>query len=354
VSSRCEYEDSLALRLHRTAEENCIPLYATIELTTACNLSCSHCYNHDRGSPAPSKDEPFLSREELFRVIDELAQAGTLFLLLTGGEPTLLPYLAEIIDYSRDRNFLIRLKTNGTGLTPEYLRALAKAGLSDIEISLYGGQASTHDRFTGVSGSFAKTCQGIEAAIKQGFKVRISYLIHRDSCNELAEALTYSTTVGAICHVSTELTARLDGSSAPHRHRLTAEQFQTLLDGPYSKLFSSDNPEGELRCSCARSVVAISSTGDVYPCIGAPIPSGNIRKMSFAEIWKSSAALENIRSLKLDDFPACAPCPDRFYCQRSSGAIYCDTGNYTGAEPYTCMEARLRHQHHLRYSGQAR
>jgi len=91
-------------------------------------------------------------------------------------------------------------------------------------------------------------------------------------------------------------------------------------------------------------VVAIASNGDVYPCIGAPIPSGNLRERPFAEIWRDSPQLQRIRDLALDDFEACKPCPDRPYCRRSSGVVYVNTGNYTGADEWTCMEASILHQ----------
>ncbi|MDP7038507.1 MAG: SPASM domain-containing protein, partial [Myxococcota bacterium] len=101
-----------------------------------------------------------------------------------------------------------------------------------------------------------------------------------------------------------------------------------------------------MQCSCAKGKCAISSTGEVYPCIGAPIPSGNIREQSFADIWQRSPVLNRIRNLKHEDFSSCQGCDLRPYCQRSSGAVYANTGDYTAAEPWVCQEAAVLKEVH--------
>ena len=57
----------------------------SIEVTRRCPLACAHCYNN-----LPMADREARSRElrteEHFRLLDELAAAGGLWLLFTGGE----------------------------------------------------------------------------------------------------------------------------------------------------------------------------------------------------------------------------------------------------------------------------
>jgi radical SAM protein with 4Fe4S-binding SPASM domain len=97
-------------------------------------------------------------------------------------------------------------------------------------------------------------------------------------------------------------------------------------------------------------VAGISAFGDVYPCIGAPIASGNLRRQSFHEIWSGSPQLNWIRGLRLDDFPTCKSCEHISHCRRSSGTIYNNTGQYTGparvGDDWTCMEAAVLHRIH--------
>ena len=60
-----------------------VPVAASIELTMRCNLHCAHCYcpPGDRGRE--------LDTDEIKGVFDRMAEMGTLFLLMTGGDPLL-------------------------------------------------------------------------------------------------------------------------------------------------------------------------------------------------------------------------------------------------------------------------
>ncbi len=48
---------------------------------------------------------------------------------------------------------------------------------------------------------------------------------------------------------------------------------------------------------------------------------------------------ERIRGLKIADYPACAPCPDKSFCSRDRGAAYNASGSYTGTDPFVCAAA---------------
>ncbi|MGH9144339.1 MAG: radical SAM protein, partial [Vicinamibacterales bacterium] len=70
---------------HRNLSERRLPLNGTIEVTRRCPLTCLHCYNN-----LPMSDGDARSREldydEHCRLLDQLADAGCLWLLYTGGE----------------------------------------------------------------------------------------------------------------------------------------------------------------------------------------------------------------------------------------------------------------------------
>jgi radical SAM protein with 4Fe4S-binding SPASM domain len=97
-------------------------------------------------------------------------------------------------------------------------------------------------------------------------------------------------------------------------------------------------------------VCGITAFGEVYPCIGAPVPSGNLRRNSFHEVWSNSPTLRWIRGLTLQDFPACRSCDHMKHCRRSSGVIYNNTGFYNGprhfGEDWSCVEAEVYHRIH--------
>src|SRR5260370_26945895 len=59
----------------------------------------------------------------------------------------------------------------------------------------------------------------------------------------------------------------------------------------------------QLPCSAGHTACYVSPYGDVYPCVQFPLPSGNVRRTKFADIWRDSPQLKEVRSIKLRDMP---------------------------------------------------
>jgi len=100
-----------------------VPLKGSLELTLQCNLRCKHCYLDGVHDGIPGEQE--LSTEEWYDILDQLADAGTLWLLMTGGEPFARSDFLDIYTYAKKRGFLITIFTNGTLITPEIADYLA-------------------------------------------------------------------------------------------------------------------------------------------------------------------------------------------------------------------------------------
>src|SRR5271165_3561396 len=105
------------------------PILAQIVPVRRCNLDCSYCNEYDKTSAA-------VPLETMLRRIDRLADLGTTIITLSGGEPTLHPDLDAIIRHIRARGAIATLITNGLLLTPERIRALNRAGLDYLQISI--------------------------------------------------------------------------------------------------------------------------------------------------------------------------------------------------------------------------
>jgi MoaA/NifB/PqqE/SkfB family radical SAM enzyme len=105
------------------------PILAQIVPIRRCNLDCGYCNEYDKTS-APVPLETMLQR------IDCLADLGTTIITLSGGEPTLHPDLDAIVRRIRARGAIATLITNGLLLTPDRIRALNRAGLDYLQISI--------------------------------------------------------------------------------------------------------------------------------------------------------------------------------------------------------------------------
>lgn len=329
---------------HMIAYTNCIPWFVTIELGLQCNLSCHHCYNFDRSNPKPQYFQNYLSRERILSLIDELKDAGTLMIAFSGGEAMLNPDIYEYISHVRNHHLIAKLKTNGTLINKVSAYKLKESGLHDADISFYGSNSDEHDWLTNQDGSFQKTLDGTKALRDLDIAVTMNFIIHKKNYHSVQEMVLLAEKLDCQYSLSPELTSRYDNTTLESEMALSEHEYRDLLIGPSKHLFFDSNPEKALQCECARTVCAINSTGTVYPCIGAPVPSGNILKNSFQEIWKNSEEFQKIRNLKSNDFKTCHSCDLLTNCTRSSGSAFVNTGNYTGANPQNCMEAKIRNE----------
>ena len=64
--------------------------------------------------------------EEYKRLLDELHDMGTFWLLFSGGEPFARKDFLDIYTYAKNKGFLITIFTNGTVLTPAMADHLAE------------------------------------------------------------------------------------------------------------------------------------------------------------------------------------------------------------------------------------
>ncbi len=100
-----------------------------LELTSACNLSCPICF----ASSQNNKENTFEPLENLIEKIKWIREnAGPVVLQLSGGEPTIYPYLIELVEKASKLFPAVQLNTNGIllGKDEKLVKKLKDAGLS--------------------------------------------------------------------------------------------------------------------------------------------------------------------------------------------------------------------------------
>ena len=332
---------SILNQTYAYAFKNMIPLITTIEITHQCNFFCQHCYNIDRQDK--NLKHQILDKESILRSLDQLAELGTLYVNFTGGEPITHPDLLELIEYTRFKlNMEPRLKTNGSLINESNFKDMYQAGLRSLDISLYGASEQAYEKFTGNKKNLELTKNAMRIVSENELYCSISIIVHRYNYQELDQMIELCQSFNIPYAVSYDINERYDHTTGARRMEITTEEFIELLNGPHKLHFDFDNPEKSKQCSCARSICGIGVNGDVYPCIGAPVYSGNIHEDSLINIWKNSPQLNKIRSLKNKDFEECNKCEYITKCMRSSGSIYANTRNYTGCDPATYKQAKIR------------
>jgi MoaA/NifB/PqqE/SkfB family radical SAM enzyme len=106
-----------------------LPIWAQINVTWKCNLSCGYCteYDNDKGH-VPSAD--------VIARIDKCKELGVMHTDLIGGEPLLHPDILPLMRHIRARGMTTGMTTNGFLLTQDKLEALLDAGAGRIQISV--------------------------------------------------------------------------------------------------------------------------------------------------------------------------------------------------------------------------
>lgn len=313
------------------------PLTAMIELSTACNFSCGHCYNFDRSKPAPKHDEPPLSTSETKQLIDEMAEMGVMMLTFTGGEPGLRKDLPALIKHATEHGLYTGIKSNGSLLSSEKLAELAEAGLKKIEITLYGFSAETHDPFVGVKGSYEKVVSHIEIIREQYSDIflamNLAVLDHNvhewHLKTSLESRLKMNIQTTSACHV------RHTNDDSSQSHLVPSKKRFEIIDQQTKKWrpeFIDSNPE-RFRCACAKTSFAVNARGEILPCIGVPWKAGSARENNLATIWQESTVFNRIRGLTEEDYKVCRSCHFQSKCSRRNSGAYTSSGDYTAPDP---------------------
>jgi radical SAM protein with 4Fe4S-binding SPASM domain len=343
-------------RVQGKAAERTVPLNVTLELTLNCNIRCLHCYNLDRDEPRrpacgsasgveAAPKQPELSLDEIRRLLGDLREAGCLILALTGGEVLTYPHLFAVLDRARELNLAVQLLTNGTMLRPGVAARLASyRNLLGVSVSFYGATAAVHDGITQIAGSFRRTWDGVERLRAAGVTVRLKFIVMRQNAHEAAEMRAQAEARAFPYLVDFTITSRHDGTRGSLATRVTDEQLGDLYRGALRDMLPPGGrpiSEETFPCNCARGNCAITASGDVQPCISVPWSAGNVREQPFIDIWRYAPVFQKIRGLRIADYEACAPCPDKPYCSRNRGAAFTHSGSYTGVDPFVCRTAAI-------------
>lgn len=152
----------------------------SVEITTRCNSSCSHCFV--RARKERRKNLP-LGQAKSF--IQEAYKAGYRLLHVTGGEPLLSKDLIPLLDHAFGIGYETAfVNTNGTLLTCEMAGTLARFRKLSLSVSLQGLR-QLHDRMRG-KGSHDLALRGIDNALTAGLPVHIFTTVGRSLLPDLA------------------------------------------------------------------------------------------------------------------------------------------------------------------------
>ena len=340
----------------RTVERH-LPFSVHLDLTYRCNERCVHCYlDHE--------DYGEMTTEEVKRVLDELAEAGTLFLTLSGGEIFLRQDFFELLEYARALHFDVSLKTNALLITPERARRLKELGVRKIQVSIYSADPEIHDGITMVPGSLRRSIEAMRLVKSLGLVATIACPLMKQNLTAYRSVLLLAEELDVPYVLDLTITPMMDGNHSTVNHRVKAQDLLPVLQD--SKLnpklrispmasVSSDSAvssgmplpaeSDDLPCSAGHNTCYISPYGEVFPCVQLPVAAGNVRQKKFEDIWYRSPEMRRVEAIRESQLTHCGNCSIRIYCERCPGLALMEGGDLMGAYERACemaeMNARL-------------
>lgn len=163
---------------------------AYIELSSACNLKCIHCYNSSGDRRINSID-----LLNMVRVIDELEKLDCKNISFSGGEPLIYKHLIEIVKYASEfTNMRVSIVTNATLITEEFITQVSQSinyKRLAFQVSLDGITPIEHEYLRGV-GTFAPMMHGVSILEKHDLLHYFHVVIHRYNYKNLQNIIEYA------------------------------------------------------------------------------------------------------------------------------------------------------------------
>jgi AdoMet-dependent heme synthase len=321
-----------------------IPLNVQLDLTYRCNERCVHCYlDHD--------DHGEMTTVEIKCLLKQMADAGVFILTLSGGEIFVRKDLFEILEYARQLMFCVKLKTNGVMIREREARQLKDLGVESIQISVYSHRPEVHDAITLLPGSLKRSLGAIRFLASQGLKVIIANVLMTQNMQDYSGVRALASELGVECTLDPTVTPMMDGNRSPLRLGVDQSALRQVfrdeaLVGNVEEFCAvataaDENDMESLPCSAGHTACYVSPYGDVYPCVQFPLPTGNVRRQRFLDIWRHSDQMNEVRSIRLKDLTTCSHCAHVSACTRCPGLAFME-GNMRGPSSQDCEKSFAR------------
>ena len=343
--------------VHQRFQGKRAPLEVSIEVTRRCPLECLHCYNNLPMSDHAARAQE-LTFEEHCRLLDELVDAGCLWVLYTGGEIFARRDFLEIYTEAKKRGFLITLFTNGTIINERIADYLAEYRPFAIEITLYGATRETYEALTQIPGSYDRCMRGIRLLLERKLPLKLKTVPTTVNRHEIFEMKRLAEEeFGVEFKFDSLINPRIDCSQSPLAVRLSPEQAVELdfaepkRKADYRRMAEQDlaapmepgsAQRGGEKYTCGGGIggCAIDPYGTMSICVISHQQGYSIREGSFREGWEGP--LREIRNQPRTRPTICDRCQIQSLCSMCPANGELENGDPESPVSFLCQVAHLR------------
>jgi radical SAM protein with 4Fe4S-binding SPASM domain len=335
---------TLRERMGSRAASERIPLWAYVEIIATCNFKCEHCYI----APCAERED-VMSLERANALFDKLASAGTLSLLLTGGEVFTHRDFREIYLSAKRHGFMVYLNTNAYLIGERWADFLAEWPPVVVSISLYGLSDERYERVTGIPKAFTRVDRAIDLLLERGIRVELKCPAMTLTADELPAMQRYAAARGIEFRYDPIITPQEKGDVRPMQLQLAPkrvleldEELDPELGGfrKFAEAFAAPPTDGNVyNCGAGRIALAVNVKGGASTCITSRQTVGNLFEQSFDEVW---GMLGGKVAKRFPDGHPCATCRFRTICAGCPATVEEATGLPEGYVQQYCKITHLR------------
>lgn len=248
----------------------CSPLYrAELLVCSACSFKCPYC----RGlKPELQGDIPF---DKAKYILDLWIKDHLKNVRFSGGEPTLYPYLNDLVKISEEGNIEhIAISTNGSASFDLYEK-LINSGVNDFSVSLDACCSSYGDKMAGVAGKWDIVVENIKRLAKRVYTT-VGVVLTEDNIAQTSDIVKFADSLGVsdirvipAAQFASKLT---DGIEIPesilNKHPILRYRIANLKEGKNVRGIGENDCH---KCHLVKDDMAVAGgkSGNLfhYPCI---------------------------------------------------------------------------------------
>ena len=345
--------------LFRKASSKKIPLQGAFELSPICNFSCKMCYLRKTQEQITQSGKTLKDWREWLKLAEQCLEEGTLYLLLTGGEPFLYPHFRELYMELHKMGFVLSINSNGTMIDREMVNWLMDAAPSRVNITLYGTSPETYARICGNPGGYERATAAIRMLKEAGIPVVINASMIPENVCDLESILEYGEEMELNTRMATYMFPPARREAEKSDSRFTAEQsaevflrkqrylmddakYRNMIQKQMDKLEESKKKMQEdswstgeefMRCRAGRSAFWVSWEGYMTACGMLPFP---LQTDPFAEPFHDCWIRLTNTVRKTPVLKECSHCEKKEICKPCVAMLYAEVGDVNRRAPYLC------------------
>ena len=353
-------EPEISRYLHAKGNKYGIPVSGNFELTARCNFNCKMCYVHLQ-KDAKSLMEKELSADQWLSLASDARDKGTLFLLLTGGEPFLRTDFEQIYRELIKMGMVVSINTNASLYNEDLISLFRAYPPVRLNVSLYGGSEETYQRLCG-NASFEKVYRNLKYMKEGGLNVRLNVSLTPDNVNDMEKIHEISKELNLQAKATSYMypPVRVTGQTGTNAGRFDADtagkimarwsylrEEESVFAQKAQKVpvigedefydCSCDEASG-IMCRAGRSSFWMTWDGKMLPCGTMDMEGAEPLKVGFENAWREIR--EKAACIQMPK--ECGGCTLKPYCGVCAANCKAETGEFSKRPQYLCKMTKSR------------